>query len=220
MVSNLCTEFLYWEFLGFVNLAVSVVVYRFTQLERRQKIATQYELSTRPARTPVISFPSSFTYLSLFTGMLNAAGGFLRFQRIHFLDIPTIPWLHETLKGRISDELMKLLEAEWLVALNDWTSLFLAVTFFMAAGFNFATVRQLILRDRWERETLLPGRPHRTTPSISSNSSWHAHLTEDKLANGPVSGDATVAFHAMAVDAEGKSFAVFSNAQQLRAKRV
>jgi len=153
---NVYTEFLYWGFLGLINLAVSVLIYHSTNLERKQKLAAEYGLSTRPVAAG-ISLPSSFTYLSFFTGLLNIGGAFLRFRQIHFLEIPTIPWLANLLSPNDGgDELLELLEAKWLVAMNDWTSLFLAFTFLLAGCLNFATVRQLRLRDRWVKKVLLP----------------------------------------------------------------
>jgi len=152
---NVYTEFLYWGFLGLINLAVSILIYHSTKLERKQKLAAEYGLSTRPI-TAGISLPSSFTYLSCFTGLLNFGGTSLRIRQIHFLEIPTIPWLAYLPLGSDGDELLELLEAKWLVATNDWTSLFLAFTFFAAGCFNFATVRQLRMRDQWVKEVLLP----------------------------------------------------------------
>ncbi|KAF8154134.1 hypothetical protein B0H34DRAFT_720591 [Crassisporium funariophilum] len=153
-MSDVYNDFLYWGFLGLVNLSASIAVFRLTKLERKQQLASEYELSTRPIVAP-FSFPSSFTFLSCLTGCLNASGAYLRFCRIHYLDIPTIPWL-EIASANGSEEFLKLLEAEWIVAMNDWTSLFLGMTFLISACFNFATVRQLRLRDRWVREGLLP----------------------------------------------------------------
>jgi len=201
------------------HIRVSILVYRSTQLERKHKIDSEHTLSTRLAKPKLfISFPSSFTYLSLFTGVLNTGGGYLRFRRIHFLEIPTIPWLYQALRGggKASEELKALLEAEWMVAVNDWSSLFLAITFFVAAGFNFATVRQLMLRDRWEREALLPvGSPlphqqkHRPNASLGS---WHAHMVEDGFVNGDVGSP--VARHTAHGHGTGKSFAVSNHRRE------
>lgn len=44
------------------------------------------------------------------------------------------------------------LEARWIVAMNDWTSLLLAIAFALAACFNFATLRQLWLAGVDQRE--------------------------------------------------------------------
>ncbi|KAF8951276.1 hypothetical protein BDZ97DRAFT_1001675 [Flammula alnicola] len=134
--------------------SAAVVIYYCTKLENTQKFELEYELSTRSTSRHALCSPKS---VSIFTGLLNTGGAYLRFRRIHFLQIPTIPWLAATIHGvKGGDELMKLLEAEWLVALNDWTSLFMALTFFLAGCFNFATVRQLRLRDQWVQEMLLP----------------------------------------------------------------
>lgn len=87
--------------------------------------------------------------------------------------------------------------------MNDWSSLFLAVTFFVAAGFNFATVRQLMLRDRWEREVLLPV----GSPLPRPNASLHGHI----VGEGFVNGDGAVGRHAHGT---GKSFAVSNHRRE------
>ncbi|PPQ71332.1 hypothetical protein CVT26_011976 [Gymnopilus dilepis] len=211
---NVYLEFIYWGFLGLINLGVSLLVYYSTKLERKQKLAAEYELSTKRRPTGP-SLPSSFTYLSLFTGILNFGGAFFRFRRIHFLEIPTIPWMAEFMEGvEGGSELMELLEAKWLVAMNDWTSLFLALTFLIAGCFNFATVRQLRLRDRVIQEVLLPA------PASGSGSRWRFDIDEktmkllleqdqieEKTALGPIMVD----------EEEGRSFAVFA---PLCARRV
>jgi len=198
-------EFLYWGVLGSINLAVSILIYHSTKLERKQKLVAEYEVSTRTIKTG-LSLPSSFTYLSFFTGLLNTGGAFLRFRKIYFLEIPTIPWLANVLSGVDGgDELMELLQAKWLVAMNDWTSLFLALTFLFAGCFNFATVRQLRLRDRLVKETLLPVyRPYwygkvLDEKSGSVTTGRDLMLRDEKAASGPIM-----------VEEEGKSFAVFS----------
>ncbi|KAJ3510359.1 hypothetical protein NLJ89_g4725 [Agrocybe chaxingu] len=155
-MANVYLEFIYWGFLGLLNLAVSALVYYTTKLERKRKIAAQASPSTR-ATYDGLTFPSSFAYVSVFTGVMNMGGAYLRCRRIHFLEIPSIPWLHDTIASmKGGDEFLKLLEAKWLVAMNDWTSLFVATTFFLAGCVNFATVRQLRLRDKLVRGMLLP----------------------------------------------------------------
>jgi hypothetical protein len=165
-MSTIFTDFMFWGFLALANLAISVLIFNSTRLERKLKVVAESTISTKPIYTGP-SLPSSFTYLSLATGILNIGGAYLRLRRIHFLDFPTIPWVYEAFRewtspssadgaAAVGDELKKLLEAQWIVAMNDWMSLALALTFFVAACLNFATVRQLVLRDRWKRETLLP----------------------------------------------------------------
>ncbi|KAF8900991.1 hypothetical protein CPB84DRAFT_1778191 [Gymnopilus junonius] len=182
------------------------MIYHSTKLERKQKLAAEYDISTKRHHTGP-SFPSSFTYLSFFTGLLNTGGAFLRFRQIHFLEIPTAPWLANVVEGvEGGSELMELLEAKWLVAMNDWTSLFLASTFLLAGCFNFATVRQLRLRDRWLQETLLP------VPV--SGSHWRRGV-DAKLANSPpiqdrVGDEKAILGPIRVEEEEGKSFAVFA----------
>jgi len=199
---NVYAEFLYWGVLGLINLAVSVLIYYSTKLERKQKLDAEHEISTRSIKTG-LSLPSSFTYLSFFTGLLNTGGAFLRFRRIHFLEIPTIPWLANFISGVDGgDELMELLEAKWLVAMNDWTSLFLALTFLFAGCLNFATVRQLRLRDQWVEEALLP--VYRPSWNEKSGTVMHGRdvmLEDEKATLGLIKLDEEEA---------GKSFAIFS----------
>jgi len=136
------------------NLGVSVAVYSSTKLEHHRRTQSEFSLSTRHIK--MLSFPSYFAHLSLVTGIFNSCGAYLRFQRIHFLNIPTISWFATDSSGYISPELRELMKAQWIVAANDWSSLLLALVFCISATFNFATVRQLRLRDRWIKETLLP----------------------------------------------------------------
>jgi hypothetical protein len=206
-MSNVYNEFVYGGFLGVVNLLVSALIYYSTKLEANRKAYLEYELTTR--RASLVSLPSSFTYISIFTGILNTGGAYLRSRRIYFLEFPTIP----SFTARINDvdagateEFMGTLEAEWIVAVNDWMSLFLAILFLLAACFNFATVRQLYLRDRWVKEMLLPVfRPN-----------WRA-LNRDEKTAGLVSGQGFVflgekdrAAFVNRVQEDGKSFAVYS----------
>ncbi|KAF9528733.1 hypothetical protein CPB83DRAFT_853661 [Crepidotus variabilis] len=169
-MSTVYTEFIFWAFLALVNLGISMLVFNSTRLELKQKVVEETTPYTRPIYTGP-AFPSSFTYLSFATGFLNLAGAYLRLLRIHFLHIPTIPWLHQAFwewlgkGGETRPELKALLDAEWLVAMNDWTSLVLAATFFLSACFNFATVRQLVLKKRWTKEILLPA----VSPTISTS---------------------------------------------------
>ena len=161
-------------------------------------------------RASAISLPSSFTYISFFTGVLNTGGAYLRFGRIYFLEFPTIPsfavWINDFTSGT-SGELIELLEAKWVVAMNDWTSLFLAMMFVLAACFNFATVRELRQRNRWVKEMLLPVfRPSRRA------------VDGDEKGVGLVSGEGFMfrgekeeaGFVNQAQEEDGKSFAVFS----------
>jgi len=199
---NVYAEFLYWGVLGLINLAVSVLIYYSTKLERKQKLDAEYEISTRSIKTG-LSLPSSFTYLSFFTGLLNTGGAFLRFRRIHFLEIPTIPWLANFISGVDGgDELMELLEAKWLVAMNDWTSLFLALTFLFAGCLNFATVRQLRLRDQWVEEALLP--VYRPSWNEKSGTVMHGR---DVMPEGE---KVTLGLITLDEEEAGKSFAIFS----------
>jgi len=66
-----------------------------------------------------------------------------------------LPWLHS---GTPNDEVLAFVEADWIVAFNDWTSLLLATTFLLAASFNFSTLCQLWLAFKDQREVglLLP----------------------------------------------------------------
>ena len=178
-------------------------------MEAKHRVELEYELTTRRGST--IPLPRSFTYLSFFTGVLNTGGAYLRFGRIYFLEFPTIPsftaWINDFNSGARDELVEQLLNAKWIVAMNDWTSLFLAMTFVLAAFFNFATVRQLRMRDRWVKEMLLPVfRP-----------SWR-DLDGDEKCAGVVSGQGSVFVgekeEAVLVDQvqeeDGKSFAVFS----------
>jgi len=201
---NVYLEFIYWGILGLINLAVSLLIYHSTKLERKQKLAAEYDISTKRRNTGP-SFPSSFTYLSFFTGILNTGGALLRFRQIHFLEIPTIPWLANLIEGvEGGSELMELLEAKWLVAMNDWTSLFLALTFLLAGCFNFATVRQLRLRDQLLNVVLLP------VPAPGS----HWRVGVDEKAASSISGQGQVGDEKAALGPimveEGRSFAVFA----------
>jgi len=72
-------------------------------------------------------------------------------RRIYFLEIPILPWLHPATSNR---EVQAFLEADWIVAFNDWTSLLLAAAFLFAAFFNFATLVQLWLAFRDKRGKL------------------------------------------------------------------
>jgi len=206
-MSNVYNEFVYGGFLGVVNLLVSALIYYSTKLEANRKAHLEYELTTR--RASLVSLPSSFTYISIFTGILNTGGAYLRSRRIYFLEFPTISsftaWINDFDAGA-TEEFMGTLEAEWIVAVNDWMSLFLAILFLLAACFNFATVRQLYLRDRWVKEVLLPVfRPN-----------WRA-LNGDEKTAGLVSGQGFVflgekdrAAFVNRVQEDGKSFAVYS----------
>jgi len=205
-MSNLYNNFIYGGFLGVVNLLVSALIYYSTKLEAKQKADLEYELTTR--RASLVSLPSSFTYISIFTGILNTGGAYLRSRRIYFLEFPTIPpftaWIND-FDVAPGEGFMGTLEAEWIVAVNDWMSLFLAILFLLAACFNFATVRQLYLRDRWVKEMLLPVfRPN-----------WRALNGDDKAA-GLILGQGFVFIGEKdraavnQVQEDGKSFAVYS----------
>jgi len=117
------------------------------------KNAAEYELSTR-----FIPTPRSFLLLSAMAGCLNSGTAYLRFRRIYFLEIPILLWLQSAITSE--EELLEFLEARWIVAINDWTSLLLAITFSLAACINFATLRQLWLafKDQQEERMLLPDR--------------------------------------------------------------
>jgi hypothetical protein len=136
---------------------MSIVVYNTTRLELKQRRAAEIEMATLRA-IRAHSLPRSFIYLSYATGLLNLGAAYMRFQTINFLDIPLMMWLQSLVDStsRNDSEFMELLAARWIVAMNDWTSLWLAFTFLVSSCFNFATVRQLHLRERWIRETLLP----------------------------------------------------------------
>jgi hypothetical protein len=60
-----------------------------------------------------------------------------------------LPWFHSATP---SDEILAFIEADWIVAFNDWTCLLLATLFLFAASFNFATLCQLWLAFRDQRE--------------------------------------------------------------------
>ncbi|KIM41781.1 hypothetical protein M413DRAFT_138004 [Hebeloma cylindrosporum] len=203
-----CGVFVSWGFLGLVNLAVSFLIYRSTRLEAKQRIELEYEITTR--RASALSLPTSFTYLSFFTGVLNTGGAYLRFGRIYFLEFPTIAsfaaWIND-FNSRGQEELMEFLEAKWIVAINDWTSLFLAMTFVLAACFNFATVRELRLRDRWVKEMLLPVfRP--SWRSLEADEKGACVVSGQRFA---LTGEKDAAtFVNQVEEGDGKSFAVFS----------
>lgn len=136
---------------------MSFLVYNTTRLDLKQRRAAQTDMSTHhPIRAH--SLPHSFIYLSYATGLLNLGAAFMRLRTINFLDIPILMWLESIVdtSSRNDSEFMKLLAARWIVAMSDWTSLWLACTFFASACLNFATVRQLHLRERWIRDALLP----------------------------------------------------------------
>lgn len=135
---------------------ISVLVYHSTKAERKQKNITESEPSTRPNSKSTTSLPCSFVSLSVLTGLLNFGGAFFRSRHIHLLEIPTTWLLQDAGDAGDSTMLAKVAEAEWIVAVNDWGSLFLAIAFFLAGCFNFATVRQLRLRAREEKQRLLP----------------------------------------------------------------
>jgi len=97
------------------------------------------------------TLPNPFKYLSLLSGTFNLCSGLVRLHLIRFLQLDTIlintpllsrTWLTEALGW------LKAAEDKWLVVLNDWTSLFLAVTFLLAACFNYATFAVLVRKDR------------------------------------------------------------------------
>ncbi|KAF9054197.1 hypothetical protein BJ165DRAFT_1436776 [Panaeolus papilionaceus] len=156
-MSSIWMDFLYWGGLGMVNVGMSFLVYNTTRLDLKQRRAAQTDMSTHhPIRAH--SLPHSFIYLSYATGLLNLGAAFMRLRTINFLDIPILMWLESIVdtSSRNDSEFMKLLAARWIVAMSDWTSLWLACTFFASACLNFATVRQLHLRERWIRDALLP----------------------------------------------------------------
>ncbi|PPQ73353.1 hypothetical protein CVT25_004359 [Psilocybe cyanescens] len=135
---------------------ISILIYHSTKVERNQRLAAEYELSTSAHHKSAISLPSSFKYLSSFTGVLNLGGAYLRSRQIQLLNIPT-SWLTNFIgDADKEDAFLELVDAEWIVALNDWSNLFLATTFFLSGCFNLATVRQLRLRDQWAERILLP----------------------------------------------------------------
>ena len=51
---------------------------------------------------------------------------------------------------------MSLFDAELIVAANDWNSFFLCFIFLFSGLWNFATARQLRLREQWVKTVLLP----------------------------------------------------------------
>lgn len=65
-----------------------------------------------------------------------------------------IPWFHS---ATTNGEVLAFLEADWIVAFNDWTNLLLATSFLFAASFNLATLGQLWLafRDQWDAGMLM-----------------------------------------------------------------
>lgn len=134
--------------LPLVAVSVSIAVFRLTKRERNAKRASEFELSTRFIPTPLTA-SRSFLCLSTVAGCLNFATAYLRSRRIYFLEIPIVPWFHSATP---SNELLAFVEAEWIVAFSDWTCLLLATTFLLAASFNFATLCQLWLAFRDQRE--------------------------------------------------------------------
>lgn len=132
------------------------MIYHTTKIERYQKLASEYELSTSAHHKSTISLPSSFKYLSTFTGVINLGGAYLRMRQIQLLQIPT-SWLTQFIGDADREEgFLELMDAEWIVAVNDWSNLFLAITFLLSGCFNLATVRHLRLRDLWAEKILLP----------------------------------------------------------------
>lgn len=135
---------------------ISILVYYSTKAEQRQRMTSERELSTRRNGKRITSLSFSFPFLSVLTGLLNFGGAFFRSRHIQLLEIPTT-WLTKAAGDAGNPILLaKLIEAEWIVAVNDWGSLFLSIAFFLAGCFNFATVRQLRLRSYEEEEGLLP----------------------------------------------------------------
>ena len=131
-----------------VAVSVSIAVFRLTKRERNAKRASEFELSTRYIPT---SLTTSRTFLSLSTaaGCFNFATAYLKTRRIYFLEIPIVPWLHSATPN---NEILAFVEADWIVAFHDWTSLLLATMFLFAASFNFSTLCQLWLAFRDQRE--------------------------------------------------------------------
>jgi hypothetical protein len=161
MVSNIYTEFIFWACISFADLLVSIAVFRLTKRERNAKRASEFEVSTRSIPTSLTT-SRSFLSLSTVAGCLNLATAYLRSRRIYFLEIPVIlPWFHHHSAAAaitpIHDEVLAFVEADWIVAFNDWTSLLLATTFLFAASFNFSTLCQLWLafRDQWDAGMLM-----------------------------------------------------------------
>lgn len=138
------------HFIVLLSYSASIVVFSSTKIERKHARAYRQSLLTsRPSPPTFTSFSTGYIIVSVFTGLLNLGGGILRLRRIHFLEFPRIDWIADFISEFDGgDEFMELLQAKWLVAMNDWTSLFLASTFILAAGFNFATIRQIRLKDR------------------------------------------------------------------------
>jgi len=150
MVSNIYTEFVFWACISCADLLVSIAVFRLTKRERNVKRASEFELSTRSIST---SLTTSMSFLSLSTiaSCLNFATAYLRSRRIYFLEIPSIvPWFHSA--ALTNDEVLAFVEADWIVAFNDWSNLLLATTFLSAASFNFSTLCQMWLAFRDQRE--------------------------------------------------------------------
>jgi len=147
---NIYTEFIFWACISVADLFISIAVLRLTKRERHAK--KEYELSTCTRSIPAsLTVSKSFLCLSILAGCLNSATAYLRLRRIYFLEIPILPWLHPAMSNR---EVQAFLEADWIVAFNDWTSLLLAATFLCAAFFNFATLGQLWLAFRENRRKL------------------------------------------------------------------
>ena len=127
--------------LPLVAFSASIAVFRLTKRERNVKRASEFELSTRSIPTSLTA-SRSFLCLSTLAGCLNFATAYLRFRRIYFLEVPIVPWFHSATPN---GEIVAFMEADWIVAFNDWTSLLFATTFLFAAFFNFATLCQLWL---------------------------------------------------------------------------
>jgi len=150
MIANIYTEFIFWACISFADLFVSIAVFRLTKRERNAKRASEFLLSTRSIPTSLTT-SGSFLCLSTLAGCLNFATAYLRSRRIYFLEIPIVPWFHPATPN---GEVLAFMEADWIVAFNDWTSLLLATTFLFAASINFATLCQLWLAFRDQRELL------------------------------------------------------------------
>ncbi len=139
------------------NFRVAASAYYLANMEYKRDELESDDLPSYNRMAPHYSntFPSPLKYLSLLSGTFNLCSGLVRLHLVRSLQLDTIlvntPLLSRVIDGTTLTEALdwlKAVEDKWLVVLNDWTSLFLAVTFLLAACCNYATFAVLAKRDR------------------------------------------------------------------------
>jgi len=124
-------------------------------------------LSTRKIYTGP-SFPPAFIYFSLFAALLNLASSFVRLNQIHVLDISALSI--STLSTHLFIDLgqsytpspialvgkpsLSLQDSRLILSLYDWMSLFVSLVSLVCSVYNFASVRNLMLRERERTSTM------------------------------------------------------------------